>query len=76
VIGLYKTECINKEGPWTGVDDVELTTSGWVHYYNTHRLHSSIGYVPPIDYGAAYLRNPHSQPNAEEINPRQAQHIS
>jgi putative transposase len=76
VIGLYKTECINKEGPWTGVDDVELATSGWVHYYNTHRLHSSIGYVPPIEYETAYHRSPHGRRNAEDINPRQTQHTN
>jgi putative transposase len=61
VIGLYKTECIGKEGPWTGVDDVELATSAWIHYYNTHRLHSSIGYVPPIEYEAEYFKRPAQQ---------------
>jgi putative transposase len=30
---------------------------GW---YNTHRLHSSLGYVSPIDYERAYHQNPAS----------------
>ena len=30
VIGLYKTECVRHEGPWRGVDDLELATLNWV----------------------------------------------
>jgi putative transposase len=68
VIGLYKTECINMEGPWNGVDDVELATSSWVHYYNTHRLHSSIGYVPPIEHEAEHFKRLASQPDQQLTN--------
>ncbi len=50
VIGLYKTECVRWEGPWRGVDDLELATLSWVHWFNQTRLHSSIGDVPPIEY--------------------------
>jgi putative transposase len=79
VIGLYKTECIKKEGPWAGMDDVELATSAWVHYYNTHRLHSSIGYVPPIEYEAAFFKrlqhhrgeHPASEPPSRATSPSQ-----
>ena len=64
VIGLYKTECINFEGPWRGVDDVELATMSWVWWFNNTRLHSAIGYVAPIEYEQAYYRliNPRPQP--------------
>jgi putative transposase len=54
LIGLYKVECVRHDGPMRGLDDLELATCDWVHWYNTHRLHSSIGYVPPIEYEAAY----------------------
>jgi putative transposase len=54
VVGLYKTECVRPDGPWRGVDDLELATLSWVHWFNQVRLHSSIGYVPPIEYEAAY----------------------
>lgn len=57
VIGLYKTECTRPEGPWRGVDDLELATASWVAWFNTHRLHSSIGNVPPIEYEAEYYRH-------------------
>jgi putative transposase len=55
-IGLYKTECTHREGPWRGVDDLELATLSWVDWFNTSRLHSSIGYVPPIEFETAYYR--------------------
>ena len=35
VIGLYKTECVRHDGPWRGVDDLELATLSWVHWFNT-----------------------------------------
>ena len=34
VIGLYKTECVRHEGPWRGVDDLELATLSWVDWFN------------------------------------------
>ena len=54
VIGLYKTECVHHEGPWRGVDDLELATSSWVHWFNHQRLHSSLGHVPPVEYETAH----------------------
>jgi len=57
LIGLYKTECTKREGPWRGVDDLELATLSWVHWFNETRLHSSIGHVPPLEYEAAYYRH-------------------
>ena len=56
VVGLYKTECTRPDGPWRGVDDLELATASWVAWFNTHRLHSSIGNVPPIEYETEYYR--------------------
>ena len=68
-IGLYKTECVRHEGPWRGVDDLELATLNWVHWFNETRLHSSIGNVPPIEYETAYYRhiNPQQQPLPGEL---------
>lgn len=52
--GLYKTECIGTtvfhSGPYETLSDVEFATAVWVHWYNTTRLHSAIGLVPPIEY--------------------------
>lgn len=53
-IGLYKTECVNYEGPWKTVEELELATLLWVDWYNASRLHSSIGGIPPIEYEDNY----------------------
>lgn len=57
VIGLYKTECVIHQGPWRSGDDLELATMNWVWWYNNTRLHSAIGYQPPIEYEADYYRH-------------------
>ncbi len=54
LIGLYKAECVRHEGPWRGVDDLELATLSWVHWFNENRLHSSLDYVPPLEFEAAF----------------------
>lgn len=67
--GLYKTECIRTtvfhNGPYKTIADVEFATAGWVDWYNTRRLHSSLGYVPPAEFEQAHYatstesRNPY-----------------
>jgi putative transposase len=54
VIGLYKAELITMQGPWRTIEDVELATLGWVHWWNTTRLHSAIGNIPPAEFEAAH----------------------
>ena len=54
IIGLYKSELITMRGPWRSVDDVELATLSWVHWWNTTRLHSAIGHLPPDEFEAAH----------------------
>jgi len=50
-IGLFKTEAINLTGPaWADRRDVEWQIARWVHWYNTDRLHSSIGHLPPVEF--------------------------
>ncbi|SNV88686.1 Integrase core domain protein [Corynebacterium cystitidis DSM 20524] len=49
-IGLYKSEMIDFDAAtWRNIQDVETSTIDWVHWYNTHRLHSSIGNIPPAE---------------------------
>jgi putative transposase len=52
--GLYKTEVIRRRGPWRDVDAVELATLAWVHWFNTERLHSALGDLPPTEFEAAF----------------------
>ena len=54
VNGLYKSELIYDKGPWRTVDDVELATLSWVHWFNTARLHSSLGDIPPAEFETTY----------------------
>jgi transposase InsO family protein len=58
VIGLYKTEVINHQGPWKTFEAVEYATLVWVDWYNNQRLHSAIGHVPPVEYEEAYYEQP------------------
>ena len=54
VIGLFKTEVIQRLGPWRHLDAVEIATLTWVDWFNTRRLLEPIGYVPPAEYEAQY----------------------
>lgn len=54
--GLYKAELIHKRGPWKTKAAVELATLEWVHWFNHHRLLSSIGYCPPAEAEANYYQ--------------------
>ena len=56
VIGLYKTECVRHDGPFRTVDDLELATLSWVHWFNTIRLHSSLGCRPPAEFETEHYR--------------------
>jgi putative transposase len=66
VIGLYKTECVRHDGPFRTVDELELATCDWVHWFNNTRLHSSIGYTTPINYETAYYR--HNDPRQQPLS--------
>ena len=46
-IGLYRTDCVNIDGPFRTVYELELATLNWVHWFNENRLHSSIAYLTP-----------------------------
>jgi putative transposase len=61
LIGLYKAECVRPDGPFRGVDDLELATLSWVHWFNHNRVHSSIGYATPIEHETEYYRHHHTE---------------
>ncbi|HEX4817918.1 MAG TPA: integrase core domain-containing protein, partial [Nonomuraea sp.] len=58
-IGLYKTELIKPRGPWRSLADVELATAEWVAWFNTTRLDSAIGHLPPEEFEAIYYAQHH-----------------
>jgi putative transposase len=54
IIGLYKTEVIDHQGPWETIAQVEAATGQWVSWYNTRRLMGPIGNRPPAEYEQAW----------------------
>jgi transposase InsO family protein len=54
IIGLFKTEVIQRKGPWRHLEAVEFATLRWVDWFNNRRLLEPIGYVPPAEYEAHY----------------------
>ncbi len=67
-IGLYKTGLIKKGGPWKTPAHVELATADYVEWYNTRRLHTAIGGIPPAEYEAAYYAQTQPSPEAGPNN--------
>jgi putative transposase len=68
MIGLYKTELIRKRGPWRNVDDVELATLEYVHWFNNRRLLGPIGDIPPIEFEQAYYSRQQSAAMGAVLN--------
>ena len=61
-MGLFKNEAIRKGSPFRpgrlkGLPDVEAVTFGWVDWYNTSRLHSTLGNIPPDRIRGRLLRS-------------------
>ena len=56
IIGLFKTEVIQRKGPWRHLESVEFATLTWVDWFNHRRLLEPIGYVPPAEYEANYYQ--------------------
>ena len=55
--GLYKAECVyGPDAPklWDDVDELELATLTWVHWFNADRLHSHCGDIPPAEFESAF----------------------
>lgn len=63
--GLYKTECVfgpDAPRPWDGVDELELATLSWVHWFNEDRLHSHCSDTPPAEFEAAFYAAQQTDP--------------
>jgi putative transposase len=61
---LYKAECVY--GPdatgWDDVDELELATLSWVHWFNETRLHGHCGDVPPAEFEATFYTAQRTDP--------------
>lgn len=68
--GLYKTECVygpDAPRPWEDVDELELATLSWVHWFNEQRLHSHCRDVPPAEFEAAFYAADQTDPTGVGI---------
>ena len=45
---------IHRDGPWRGVEDVEIATLAWVAWFNHERSLEPLGYVPPAELETQY----------------------
>ena len=54
VNGLYKAELIRRRGPWRDAAAAARATAEWVAWWNTRRLHGSLGHLPPAQYERRY----------------------
>ncbi len=68
--GLYKTELVY--GPdtagWDDVDQLELATLSWVHWFNQQRLHDHCDDVPPAQFETAFQAAQKADPPGLESN--------
>ena len=67
-IGLYKTELIehpDRTHAWRGRAEVERETASWIHWYNSTRIHHSLGKMSPIEFEEHY--RPANPTNIDEV---------
>jgi transposase InsO family protein len=69
VIGLFKTEVIQRQGPWRHLEAVEFATLDWVDWFNTRRLLEPIGYMPPAEYEARYYEQRDRRATSDHVSP-------
>ena len=70
VNGLYKAECVyGPDAPraWDDVDQLELETLSWVHWFNEDRLHSHCRDVPPTEFESAFYADQQTAPTGVGI---------
>ena len=66
--GLYKAEVIHRRSSWQTIEQVELETLDWVHWYNNHRLMEPLGYVSPAEYEMMYYEQEEGSAVAAGLN--------
>ena len=59
--GAYKTELVWRRKPFTDLKDLELATFRWVSWWNSKRLHQSLGYRTPEAVETEYYQHQAAQ---------------
>lgn len=55
--GSFKAELVEHQGPWRDADQVERAVVRWVGWYDSERLHSARGYLPPEELETQHYRS-------------------
>lgn len=58
-------DCAAMDGSFRTVDELELGTPSWVHWFNECLLHSAIGYLTPLEKEQEYYRQ--NQPQQHQL---------
>lgn len=72
MIDLFKTEIIDRRGPWRSFEAVAFATFEWVDWFNTRRLLEPIGNVPPAEAEARYFAPTEVQASEVQVSELQA----
>ena len=59
--GAYRTELVWRHRPFRDLDELELATFRWVSWWNSKRLHQSLGYRTPQAVETEYYTNQAAQ---------------
>lgn len=59
--GAYKTELVWRRKPFADLAELELATFRWVSWWNSKRLHRSLGYRTPEAVETEYYANQAAQ---------------
>ena len=66
---LFKAELLRNDGPWKGIDDLEIAVAEYIDWFNHRRLHGQIGLVPPVEYETTHrVSTPAQRPAQREIH--------
>jgi transposase InsO family protein len=49
-VATIKSELIDRYGPWRSFEQLEHAVACWIAFYNSERLHTSLGDVPPDEF--------------------------
>jgi transposase len=65
-VDTFKTELI-RDRVWRTRGQMELAVLEWVHWFNHHRLHESLGDVPPVEIEDAYYAQLFTSPPGSSL---------
>ena len=52
-VDSIKTELIS-DRVWKTIPELELAIIGYIDWFNSERLHESLGDIPPVEYGTLH----------------------